>query len=230
DAVPQPTRGNDTDEVTRPVHANGKPGKSAKAKQSAAPKDPRVAQLAEESHKELSDELDPDTASLVDRKLNRPMIEEYQEIRREIQDYLNNIDAQNATSKDLGDAVLKAWAKAIYDVGELRRVLSSNVVVQHREFIEAKQKELKQLNKELKSLKDSNDKVEAEVERIEHLKNGLKWADRLHHLSEVMEIVGTGIEGVAALPALAVNASSVLAISSSSWGAASNIDELFDYL
>src|SRR5262249_10507820 len=116
DTVPQPTHRNDTDEVTRPVHANGKPSESAKA--SPPPKDHRVAQLAEESRKELSDELDPDTASLVDRKLNGPMIEEYHEIRREIQDYLNNIDALNATSKDLGDAVLKAWAKAIYDVGE----------------------------------------------------------------------------------------------------------------
>src|SRR5262245_60472370 len=158
------------------------------------------------------------------------MIEEYYEIRHEIQDYLNNIDAQNATSKDLGDAVLKAWAKAIYDVGELRRVLSSNVVVEHRESIEAKQKELAQMNKELKSLKDSNDKVEAELERSEHPKTGLKWGDSHQHLSGVIEGVGTGIESVAVVPALVVTASSVLAIASTSHGAASNIDELFDYL
>jgi hypothetical protein len=56
---------------------------------------PNGVTFATESRKELSDELDPDTASLVDRKLNGPMIEEYHEIRREIQDYLNNIAASH---------------------------------------------------------------------------------------------------------------------------------------
>src|SRR5262249_20091794 len=99
---------------------------SMKPKTPPPPKDPRVAELVRESRRELSDELDPDTASLIDRKFNGHMIEEYYEIRREIQDYLDNVEPRNSTSKDLGDAVLKAWAKAIYDVGELRRVLASN--------------------------------------------------------------------------------------------------------
>src|SRR5262249_24208230 len=155
------------------------------------PKDPRVAELVRESRRELSDELDPDTASLIDRKFNGHMIEEYYEIRREIQDYLDNVEPRNSTRKDLGDAVLKAWAKAIYDVGELRRVLASNVVVQNEDSIRAKQKQLQDLNKHLTTLREKNERVQKELERIERLKGAVKWAGHLLELNHVLEALGT---------------------------------------
>lgn len=193
--APRSYRGREADEA-RLEEINRKLGLSANQCTVPPPKDPRVAELARESRKELSDELDPNTALLLDRKLNGPMIEEYYEIRREIQDYLDNIDAQNSTSKDLGDAVLKAWAKAIYDVGELRRVLASNVVGQHTNSIQDEQKRLQDLNKYLKELKDKNKRVEEGLKQIE---DGVKWTGYLLKLNDALELTAGYVESIGKL-------------------------------
>jgi hypothetical protein len=174
--------------------ANQCPAPSPKATPVAEPppKDPRVAELARETRKEL-DELDPDTASLTDRKLNGPMIKDYYEHREALTSYLNNIDVKTATSKSLGDWVMKSWAATIYDAGELRRILAGNLEVQYRESIDQEKKHLQNLNNDLKVLKDKNKRVEKALEKID---DGVKWAGRLLKLNDAVELVTNYAESI----------------------------------
>ena len=59
-------------------------------------------------------------------------------------------------------------------------------------------------HKDLTALRVSNDRVQAELERIEHLKGGVKWAGRVLELNHVLETLTGNIERVSRLPAIAM--------------------------
>jgi len=151
----------------------------------------RVQDLISDTQRELS-ELLVDTGSL-DQQFNGKMIEQYDQLGQELSDQLEGAQANLAAKQALPEIVLQSWEKALYERGELRKVLDSNLNVDADKKLRDAQSRVKQLTDDLKKLQASAKRIEEEVERIE---DGEKWVGRMLKLNDAMEMLEGSVEAM----------------------------------
>jgi prefoldin subunit 5 len=144
----------------------------------------RVNELLADSKRELG-ELSADTGSL-DQGFNGKMIGEYQELRAELNEQVEAAEASLKTSDRIPEIVFRSWADVLYRVGDLRKVLISNLNVDTNRDLTNALARLQGLSADLKKLQASAKRIEEAVEQIE---DGEKWVSRMLKLNDAIEML-----------------------------------------
>jgi hypothetical protein len=160
----------------------------------------RVNALIADSRLELG-ELSAETGAL-DQAFNGKMIQEYQELRSELDEQVEGAEANLKANERIPEIVFKSWADVLYKVGDLRKVLVSNLAVDANRDLKAALAHLQGLNADLKKLNASAKRIEDAVKEIE---DGEKWIGRMLKINDAVEMLLAANEAVEAAGEAVVN-------------------------
>jgi hypothetical protein len=186
-ARPECYAGREDDEARKTAIGAERNRRQAEAKVRA-----RLDGLIADTKRELG-ELSADVGAL-DQGVNGKMIADYQALRQELGDQLAAAEAARQANQALPEMVLQSWEEALYEIGDLRKVLVSNLNVDADKKIKETERHLKEYAGDLKKLKASAERIEDAVKEIE---DGEKWVSRLLTLNDAIEMLEGSVEAMA---------------------------------